>query len=164
MPRSLACRLAGAGGPPAAGDESSPADLVLVQALAGRAVAVRVPRQDLADEVWQAAELPAWLRLGKGWSARPYRLLLAHNARTGETKRFVSNAPGEVGLEVLVRVAFCRAAVEQCFEAQKGELGFGHYEGRNYTGLLRHLALCCLAGLFAAERAAAAQKRGWRRA
>jgi SRSO17 transposase len=163
VPRSLACLPAGAGGPPAAGDDSSPADVVLVRALAGRAVAVRVPRQDLADEVWQAAEVPAWLRQGKGWSARPFRLLLAHNARTGETKCFVSNAPGEVGLEVLVRVGFCRAAVEQCFEAQKGELGLGHYEGRNYTGLLRHLALCCLAGLFAAERAAAAQKRGWRR-
>jgi SRSO17 transposase len=159
-PRSLACRLAGAGGRPAGGEESSPADLVLVRALAGRAVAVRVPRQDLADEVWQAAEVPAWLRLGKGWSARPYRLLLAYNARTGELKYLVSNAPAEVGLEVLVRVGFCRAAVEQCFEAQKGELGFGHYEGRNYTGLLRHLALCCLAGLFAAERTAAAQKRG----
>ena len=161
VPRSLACRLAAGGGPPpAAGDESSPADVVLVEALAGQAVAVRVPRQDLADEVWQAAEVPVWVRRGKGWSERPYRLFLAHNARTGETKYFISNAPGEVDLAVLVRVAFARAAVEQCFEAQKGELGFGHYEGRNYTGLMRHLALCCLAGLFAAERTAAAQKRG----
>jgi len=160
VPRSLACRLAGAAGPPAAGDDSSPADVVLVQALAGEAVAVRVPREDLADEVWQAAEVPVWLRQGKGWSARPYRLFLAYNARAAETKYFISNAPGEAGLATLVRVGFTRAAVEQCFEVQKGELGLGHYEGRNYTGLMRHVALCCVAGLFAAERTAAAQKRG----
>ena len=160
VPRSLACRPAGAGGRPAAGDDSSPAEVVLVQALAGQAVAVRVPRQDLADEVWQAAEAAVWLRRGEGWSGRPYRLFVAYNARTGEVKYFISNAPGEVGLAVLVRVGFARAAVEQCFEVQKGELGFGHYEGRDYTGLMRHVALCCLAGLFAAERTAGAQKRG----
>ena len=43
---------------------------------------------------------------------------------------------------LLVRVAFRRAGVEHCFRVCKSELGFTHYEGRSYTGLLRHLRLC----------------------
>jgi hypothetical protein len=159
VPRSLSCHQAHTGARPDRDDEARPAECVLVAALAEDAVAVRVPREHLADEVWQAAELPVWLREDGEWSARAYRLILAYNARTGEIKYFVSNATALVPLGLLVRVAFRRAAVEQCFEVQKGELGFGHYEGRNYTGLMRHLALCCAAGLFAAERTAGAQKK-----
>jgi hypothetical protein len=55
-----------------------------------------------------------------------------------------------------VRAAFQWAAVEHAFAIQKGELGFGHYEGRNYIGMMRHLTICCLLGLFVAERAARA--------
>lgn len=160
VPRTLACRLANGNEGPAGKDPSAPAERVLVQALAGQGVAVRVPRKDLADEVWQAVELPVWLRQGKGWSLRSYRLFVAYNTKTTELKYFVSNAKAEVELATLVRVAFTRAAIEQCFEVQKGELGFGHYEGRNYNGLMRHMALCCVAGLFAAERTAAGEKRG----
>src|SRR5262249_57092455 len=115
-----------------------------------------------ADEVWQAAELPVWVRSDRSWLGRTYRLILAYNARSGEMKYFLSNAAAEVELAVVVRAAFRRSAVEQCFEVQKGELGFGHYEGRNYRGMLRHLALCCTAGLFAAERTASGQQnRVW---
>jgi hypothetical protein len=60
---------------------------------------------------------------------------------------------------VVVRAAFRRSPVEHCFAIQKGELGFGHYEGRNYAGLLGHLTICCLMGLFVAERAATAREK-----
>jgi hypothetical protein len=33
----------------------------------------------------------------------------------------------------------------------KSEIGFCHYEGRNYKGLMRHMTLCQLVLLFAAE-------------
>jgi SRSO17 transposase len=160
VPRTLACRGADGEQPPTNSEKSVPAEVQLVEALLhGRGVAVRVPRESTADEVWQAVEMTVWLRKGKGWSAQPYRLVAAYNDRTKEVKYFVSNAPGEMPLEVLVRVAFRRAPVEHAFAISKGELGFGHYEGRNYLGLLRHITLCQLAGLFAAERAVAAQKK-----
>jgi SRSO17 transposase len=154
VPRTLACRVAEGPTPPDAQDASGPAECVLVPALGGQGVAVRVPRQSTADEVWQAVEMLVWVRKDKGWSTRPYRLLVAYNTRTAELKYFVSNAPAEVALEVVVRAAFTRAPVEHAFAIQKGELGFGDYEGRNYTGMMRHQTICCLLGLFVAERTA----------
>ena len=158
VPRTLACRVWTGSTPPGPKDKSLPAEQLMVASLAGRGVAVRVPRESTADEVWQATEMTVWLRQGKGWSAVPYRLIAALNARTGEVKYAVSNAPAEVGLATLVRVAFRRAPVEHDFSIQKGELGFGHYEGRNYTGMMRHLTICCLMGLFVAAQAAHARK------
>jgi SRSO17 transposase len=164
VPPRLACRADVEGGHngqrPDRLDPSGPAEQVAVALLAGKASAVRVANQDAADEVWQAARMKVWLRQEKEYSQRAYWLIGAYNARTKELKYFASNAPAEEDLEVLVRVAFRRAAVEQALEVQKGEVGFGHYEGRNYTGLLRHLTLCLLAGLFASEQAARAQKGG----
>src|SRR5271155_3905481 len=159
VPRTLACRAADGPTPPGAKDKSIPAEQLMVESLRGQGVAVRVPHQSSADEVWQATEMTVWLRQGKGWSTRTYRLVAAFHARTGEVKYFVSNASEEVGLAVLVRAAFRRSPVEHDFAIQKGELGFGHYEGRNYTGLLGHLSICCLMGLFVAERAATAREK-----
>jgi SRSO17 transposase len=162
VPRTMACRAAGGAGVPQRSAASTPAEILLVQALRdGQGVAVRVPRESTADEVWQAVEMTVWLSKGKGWSNRPYRLVAAYNARTEEVKYFVSNAPASVGLDVVVRVAFRRAPIEHAFGIQKGELGFGHYEGRSYYGLLRHMTACCILGLFVAERAAGAQKKNF---
>jgi SRSO17 transposase len=162
VPAALACLLVVGDEVPADKEKSSPAECVLSRALAGPAVAVRIAREHGADEVWQAAELPVWVRSERSWLARSYRLILAYNARSGEMKYFLSNAAAEVELALVVRAGFRRSTVEQCFEVQKGELGFGHYEGRNYRGMLRHLALCCVAGLFAAERTASGQQnRVW---
>jgi len=38
------------------------------------------------------------------------------------------------------------------FRLAKTEVGFGHFEGRRYKGLIRHVTLCQLALLFAAEQ------------
>jgi SRSO17 transposase len=159
VPRTLACYAANGVDPPEVGEASTPAEVLMVQALNGQGVAVRVPRESIADEVWQGVEMIVWLRKGKGWSKRPYRLVAAFNARTQEVKYFVSNAPAEVGLDILVRAAFRRAPIEHAFAIQKGELGFGHFEGRSYFGLLRHITACCLVGLFVAGRAVGAQKK-----
>lgn len=163
VPRTLACLPFVPGeGKPADRAASQPANQVAVVLLAGRGSAVRVVNQDSQDEVWQAMAMPVWLRVGKGWSERPYTLIATFNARTEEVKYFVSNAR-EAKLEEQVRVGFRRAPIEQIFEMQKGEMGFGHYEGRNYTGMMRHQSLCLLVGLFASEQTALAQKRGRRK-
>src|SRR5262249_2173416 len=70
---------------------------------------------------------------------------------TGEEKCFLSNAPVQTEVGVLVRVAFRRACVEHGFRLSKSALGFSHFEGRNYGALQRHLSLCLVALAFVAE-------------
>jgi hypothetical protein len=41
----------------------------------------------------------------------------------------------------------------------KSELGFTHFEGRNYTALLRHLNLCLVAMGFVAEQTQRLRKK-----
>src|SRR5271170_7195915 len=48
---------------------------------------------------------------------------------TGEVKYFISNAPADMFVETLLRVAFRRWHVEHSFRVVKNELGFGHFEG-----------------------------------
>jgi SRSO17 transposase len=85
---------------------------------------------------------------------RKYWLIVAHNVKTGEVKYFVSNAPPRTALRLLLRVAFQRWNVEHTFRVAKSEIGFSHYEGRHYQGLMRHLVLCQLVMLFLAEQTA----------
>ena len=66
-------------------------------------------------------------------------------------------------LDQLLRVAFRRWNIEHAIRVCKSELGFGHYEGRHYIGLLRHLILCLLAMIFVAgqtERLRGEKSRG----
>ena len=51
----------------------------------------------------------------------------------------------------LLLVAFSRWHVERCFEDQKTELGFDHFEGRCYLGLKRHQAIAAVTHLFLAR-------------
>lgn len=62
------------------------------------------------------------------------------NEATGEVKYFVTNAVRESVGRVLA-VGFRRATVEHAFRVAKQEAGLMHYEGRDYTGLIRHLIL-----------------------
>jgi len=73
--------------------------------------------------------------------------------RPHQAKR-VDNAAtwGKPPLETLLRVAFSRWGVEHAFRLAKTEVGFGHFEGRSWLGLLRHMVLCQLVLLFVAEQ------------
>jgi hypothetical protein len=113
---------------------------------------VRLARQTLGEQPWEVKAAWVWLAWG---GARTYWLLWARNVGTGEEKYFLSNAAAAEPLERLVRAGFCRWNVEHGIRLSKGEVGFRHFEGRNYTALLRHLALCCLTLPFVAGRAAA---------
>ena len=80
-----------------------------------------------------------------GLPGEPMHLIIARDALDPEElKFFVSNAPEETSVQVLLLVAFSRWPVERCFEDQKSEIGLDQYEGRRYQGLKRHLILSCV--------------------
>jgi SRSO17 transposase len=111
---------------------------------------VKLSRQTVAGQVWEVKAAPVWQVQDGQWSNRTYWLIWARNVATGEEKYFLSNAPTKAQLQKLVRVAFCRWQVEHCFRIGKSEIGFSHYEGRNYIGLMRHQTLCLLMLTFVA--------------
>jgi hypothetical protein len=83
---------------------------------------------------------------------KPLHLIVARNVRdTSEVKFFVSNAPPETPVKELLHVGYSRWRVERCFEDQKTELGFDHFEGRSYLGLKRHQAITAVSHLFLSE-------------
>jgi len=112
---------------------------------------LRLSRETTNEQVWRVKAGQVWGSGADGWSTRSYWLIWASNDQTGEEKFFVSNAPTDTPVEKLVRVAFRRANVEHAFRVCKSELGFGHFEGRNYTGLMRHMMLCLGAMEFVAD-------------
>ncbi len=69
---------------------------------------------------------------------RKYWLILARNPATGEIKYFVSNASANTPLGEMLQVAFSRWHVEKWFGRAKQEAGFGAFEVRTYTSLIRH--------------------------
>jgi SRSO17 transposase len=113
---------------PGRADEYQPA------ARTGAWARFRLRRKTLAVQVWRARGTRVWA--AGGWRV----LLTAVSEKTGEVKYFVSNAVGEPPGRLL-RVAFRRATVEHAFRLGKQEAGLMHYEGRHYTGLMRHLTL-----------------------
>ena len=73
---------------------------------------------------------------------------------------YLSNAPEDTPLTVLVRVAGARWGIEECFEEAKGETGLDEYEVRHWHSWHRHITLSMLAHAWlasvrSAERAAA---------
>lgn len=112
---------------------------------------VCLTRQTMPPQEWAVKAAQVYLIDDGRVSARRYWLIVARNRETGEVKYFVSNAPPDTPLEKLVRVAFRRWNVEHTFRVCKSELGFAHYEGRNYLGLMRHMILCLLTMTFVAD-------------
>jgi SRSO17 transposase len=110
----------------------------------------RLQRQTLGPQEWDVKAGQVWLSLDGRPSGRTYWLIWARNVRTGEEKYFVSNAPPRTSLGRLLRVGFSRWNVEHCFRVCKSELGFRHFEGRNYVALMRHMVLCCVTLTFVA--------------
>jgi SRSO17 transposase len=112
---------------------------------------IRPSRQTVGDQEWEAKAAPVWLSWAGQPTGRTYWLIGARNRRTGQEKYFVSNAPPRTALRTLRRVACARPNVEQALRLGPSALGFRHFEGRSYTGLMRHLVLCLLTRTFVAE-------------
>jgi SRSO17 transposase len=120
---------------------------------------IKLARKTLGDQVWEVRAAQVWLSRdgGEGQASprpadRTHWLIVARSVRSGEVKYFVSNAPPRTKLLTLMKVAFTRAGVEHVFRLAKTEVGFTHFEGRSYRGLMRHMTLCQLVLLFAAEQ------------
>jgi SRSO17 transposase len=108
------------------------ADQRLPAAKAKKGRRYRLAHQTVADSVWRASAVLVWV------AGRPHLLIVAINEATAEVKYFLSNATAEP-LTRLLAVAFRRWTVEHGFRVGKQEAGLMHYEGRDYTGLIRHL-------------------------
>ena len=113
---------------------------------------VRLARATVAPQTWKVKAAQVHLQRDGRPTDRTYWLIVARNAATGEVKYFVSNAPPRTALLTLLKVAFCRWNVEHAFRLAKTEIGFGHFEGRSWKGLLRHMILCQAVILFVAEQ------------
>jgi SRSO17 transposase len=112
---------------------------------------VSLARLTLDQQEWQVRAGQVYLLRRGELSERTYWLLVARHLATGEVKYFISNAPADTSVEKLLRVAFTRWHVEHTFRVAKSEIGFGHFEGRSYVALMRHLILCLIVMGFVAE-------------
>lgn len=124
---------------------------------------VRLPRQTVGDQQWDAKAAPVWLSQHGMPTTRTYWLIVTRNVRTGEEKYFVANASQHASvqrcLKHWLRVAFTRWNVEHALRLCKGEIGFRCFEGRNYRALLRHLLLCCVTLTFVAGETSRLRKK-----
>ncbi|MBY0228373.1 MAG: transposase [Gemmataceae bacterium] len=152
VPRSFSCFTR----EPAAGEGGSRADDLARHSPVFHGQAwqeVTLPRQTLGPQTWQARMAPAWVRHSDGVGVARRWLMVARHGPTGEEKYFICGGV-EAGLETRMRVGFTRHNVEHGFRLAKTELGFGHYEGRSYVGLMRHMTLCLVTLGFVAGQAA----------
>jgi SRSO17 transposase len=83
---------------------------------------------------------------------RAYWLIVARSTARGEVKYFVSNAPASANLKEMLTAAFGRWHVEKWFERARQETGFGDFEVRTYTSLIRHWLCSRMAMYFLAEQ------------
>jgi SRSO17 transposase len=113
---------------------------------------ITLRRQTLPPQVWEVKAAQVHFSNHGYCTDRTYWLIVARSRETGEIKYFVSNAPPKTALTTLIQVAFTRAGIEHVFRLAKTEIGFGHFEGRSYLGLMRHMTLAQLVMLFVAEQ------------
>lgn len=119
---------------PSGRGKSRRADAMLTDQDARRGTRVRIPQKTRSDSWWRAAT--ALVRVGD----RTMLLVAAACEETGEIKRFIANALDQPLRRVML-AAFRRATIEHGFRLAKQEAGLTHFEGRHYSGLMRHLAL-----------------------
>lgn len=115
---------------------------------------IKLAHQTEGPAIWRFKAAGVHLVQAGRPTKRKYWLIVTKNVTTEEVKYFVSNAPPKTAQDLLMRVAFQRWNVEHSFRLAKSEIGFGHYEGRNYLGLMRHMVLCQLVMVFLAEETA----------
>ena len=106
------------------------------------------------SEVWEIRWKTCWRKTHTSdLVSTQCTLIVARNVLTDETKYFLSNrVAGRDGwsLRKLLRVAFGRWPIEDCFREAKEELGLDHFECRGWRCIHRHLYVTILSQLFCA--------------
>jgi SRSO17 transposase len=114
--------------------------------------AYRIKDGEKGPMVWEVRHVRFYPQTEEGDPARPVHLIVARNVLAPkEVKFFISNAPPKTRVSLMLLVAFSRWRIERCFEDGKTELGFDHYEGRNYEGMMRHQMVTAATYLFLAR-------------
>lgn len=115
----------------------------------------RIKDTHRGSEVWEIRWDTCWRKTHTGkLVSNQCTLIVARNVLTDETKYFLSNrVPGRDGwsLRKILRVAFGRWPVEDCFREAKEELGLDHFECRGWRCIHRHLYVAILSQLFCAR-------------
>jgi SRSO17 transposase len=122
--------------------------------------------QHMVREIAAQAPVDAWQRISAGmgakgprwydWMVHPFnspepdqfsRWLLIRRSISDPTDfaYYLCGGSPATSLHELVRVAGTRWAVEDSFEAAKGEVGLDHYEVRSWQGWYRHITLSMFA-------------------
>lgn len=123
-----------------------------------------------ADRIAAALPAGAWHRISAGTGSKGPRWydwawvsahqrghsLLIRRGSDGTLAFYRCWSPAPVTLATLVRVAGTRWAVEEQFQAAKGQVGLDHYQVRTWTGWHRFITLAMLALAFLMACAAAA--------
>jgi len=91
-------------------------------------------------QIWLSRDLgpsrPAWLVGTRTLGSKP------------EQKYFIAECGWTTSLQEILRAAFARWSIEQCFEQGKQELGMDQYETRSWAGWHHHMTLVMLAHHF----------------
>jgi len=115
----------------------------------------RIKDTHKGSEVWEICWHTCWRKTHTNkLVSKQGTLIVARNVLTDETKYFLANrVPGRDGwsLRKLLRVAFGRWPIEDCFREAKEELGLDHFECRGWRCIHRHLYVAILSQLFCAR-------------
>ena len=115
----------------------------------------RIKDSQRGSEVWEIRWAKCWRKTHTDkLVSNQCTLIVARNVLTDETKYFLSNrVPGRDGwsLRKILRVAFGRWPIEDCFRETKEELGLDHFECRGWRCIHRHLFIAILSQLFCAR-------------
>jgi len=132
-----------------------PAEVPACELIAG--LPARAWRRLSAGDGAKGPRVYDWARVGltrPGWPGRGFWLLARRRLSDGELAFYACFGPARTTLAELVRVAGTRLAVEECFQAGKGQVGLDHYQVRRYDAWYRHTSLAMAAqGFLAAVRA-----------
>lgn len=102
--------------------------------------------------VWQARKT-RFVVSQDGLPTQHLTLVIARNLAADEVKYFLSNAPSDTPLTVLLHVAFHRWHIEREFQDAKGQIGFDHFEVRRYRAVMHHMTVSLVSLLFLAQEA-----------
>lgn len=110
--------------------------------------AIHIKEAENGPMVREVKVIRFWMQR-TGLPTRPHWLIVARNPEEPETiKFFVSNAPAGTPIEWLVYVGYSRWSIERCFEEDKDELGFDHFEVRGWQAIHRHMYLTQVSHLY----------------